>query len=183
MKDQRLQLIGFMGSGKSTYGRLLALTRNTPFRDLDLEIENRFGLSIARLFQREGEAGFRRLERSCYLELAVRNHGVLALGGGLPMQAGIAPEMKQGGPVLYLQTPLPWLEAHLARDTKRPLLAGMSGEERSAWIRSEHARRDPVYKSVADLAVELPEPENLTDCLDRLLAAWDRLADVNQEGN
>ena len=81
---RRLVLTGFMGAGKSTVGRLLAARLNWQFLDLDAHLEARTGATIPQLFERHGEAHFRRLESTALASALGRDHTVLALGGGTP---------------------------------------------------------------------------------------------------
>lgn len=172
---QRVQLIGFMGTGKSTYGALMALSRNVPFADLDNLIEAEAGRSINELFREEGETGFRQLEKRCYLRLPGSWKGVLALGGGLPLQEGMAGHLRAGGPLLHLAPPLDWLIEWLAADDRRPLLQGLDAAQKAARIRELHALREPVYRRLATRTVELPDPAAVPQCLDLLLDAWDQI--------
>ena len=85
---RRVLLVGFMGSGKSTVGSLLASRLGWRFRDFDLEIERRLGASVAEIFQRHGEQLFRELEQEVGSELLAGDDVVLASGGGWPAAPG-----------------------------------------------------------------------------------------------
>lgn len=163
-----ISLAGFPGSGKSTLGPLLALTRGLPFADLDADVERRAGRSIAGIFAADGEDAFRRLEREAFrARVASRFGGVLALGGGLPAQPGFADEVRAAGPCLFLDVPLDELLARLAASRGgRPLADGLD----ETGLRALHAARLPAYRAcgrTVPLPPELPLPEQL----DRLLAA------------
>jgi len=167
-------LVGFMGCGKSTLGPLLALCLNLPFRDLDRVVAAEAGTDAAGIFAAEGEEGFRRREAAAFRALAGSFPGVLAVGGGLPCQPGMAAELAAAGDCLYLDLPVEELEARLlAGAAPRPLLAALPAAERPAAIRALHARRDPCYRR-AGRVVPLPAGEDAVRHLDRLLAALGR---------
>lgn len=114
-----ISLIGLMGSGKSTLGRVLANQLGLQFIDLDAEIERLHG-PIVSIFETSGEARFRALEREVLLELlAAPTPFVLATGGGTPCQPGLMDHLVQAGPVLWLDAPLDTLLERAAADHDR----------------------------------------------------------------
>lgn len=161
-----ISLVGFMGCGKSTLGPLLALCLELPFRDLDREVEEEAGCSLVLLFEREGEQGFRARELRAFRRLAASFSGVLATGGGLAAQPGLARELRAAGPVLFLDPPWEELLERLRRQGPRPPLRGRPEEE---W-RALHGQRREAYLA-AGRRVELPACEETARQLDRLLAA------------
>ena len=166
-----IQLVGFMGSGKSTLGPLLALSLVLPFKDLDREVEARTGLKVETLFRDHGEEAFRRQELECYRQLVRHFHGVLALGGGLPCQPGMAEEIAAAGICLFLDVEPREVVRRLGHATDgRPLLAACSGEERAANIHRLMAERRSAYL-VAGRPVVLPGELGIAEQLDLLLAA------------
>ena len=148
-----LSLAGFMGSGKTTVGTLLARQLAWRFVDLDERIEESAGLSIPQIFARFGEAFFRQLEadqlraaigRACEL----RQGTVLALGGGTYAQPGCPEFLRSAGvPVLWLDAPIEVLLARCLTMTGRPLFRN------EASFRALHAERLPSYQ-LADHRVE-----------------------------
>ncbi|MBK7410759.1 MAG: shikimate kinase [Saprospirales bacterium] len=118
-------LIGMMGSGKSTVGEQLAQLLGWPFIDLDSWIEDQHQCTIAELFARDGENGFRLLEREALLQvLAYPEVCVIACGGGTPCFFDNMHLMKEKGWVIYLRTPFPVLLARLEKQvSERPLLS------------------------------------------------------------
>jgi shikimate kinase len=120
-------LAGFMGSGKSTIGQLLARQTGRRFVDLDARIEERSGISIRDFFERHGEARFRDLEHETLLQILgeISEKGqasVLALGGGTYVQpANQAALREQGAAVIWLDCPLDELFSRCATITNRPL--------------------------------------------------------------
>jgi shikimate kinase len=144
-------LVGPMGAGKSVAGALLARRLGLPFMDLDAAVEAEAGARIAELFRREGEAAFRERE-SAVLERALAAGGhVIATGGGAVLAPGNRQRLRERGLVAWLQadpqTQLQRLEG--CRD--RPLL---EGADRLARLQALAAERDPLYREVADIAVD-----------------------------
>jgi len=120
----RVALIGFMGSGKSTVGALLAARIGWEFADLDAAIELRAGEPIAAIFRGRGESTFRALESECLRGLVVRTRMVIAAGGGAPMQAENLPFFRDPlTAVFFLHVSLAQALARTAGDASRPLLS------------------------------------------------------------
>ena len=98
---RNLILVGPMGAGKSTIGRLLAKELHLPFKDSDKEIEVRTGANIPWIFDKEGEPGFRDRETAMIVELCHENGIVLATGGGAVMRPENRQALRNGGRVVY----------------------------------------------------------------------------------
>ncbi|MBI2397626.1 MAG: shikimate kinase AroK [Xanthomonadales bacterium] len=145
-----LILVGPMGAGKSTIGRRLAAHFALPFVDLDEEIERRNGVSVALIFELEGEAGFRQRESRLIEELCRRDGIVLATGGGAVLSESNRRLLHAHGFVLYLATSVAQQLARLARDSKRPLLQAADRRER---LEAMAQLRNPLYEEIADLTV------------------------------
>lgn len=145
-----LFFIGPTGAGKSTVGWHVARLLNLSFHDLDNEIERRTGVSIAVVFDVEGEAGFRRRENEMLAELASQ-HGVLvATGGGVILDAQNRRILRESGYVVHLEISVEQQLARLAHDRRRPLLAT---PDRHARLAQLAAVRTPLYREIADLCV------------------------------
>lgn len=145
-----LFLIGPTGAGKSSIGRRLAAHYGLSFVDLDQEIEHHCGVDVNRVFEIEGEAGFRRRESDLLAELSGRNGIVLATGGGAVLVPGNRVLLRERGFVVWLQTSVEQQLQRLVRDRQRPLLDTPDRRERLEQL----ARvRDPVYHELAELAV------------------------------
>ena len=99
---KNIVLIGMMGSGKTTVGKLLAQRLHRPFVDTDALIEEREGRSIPDIFARDGEGAFRALELEVSRELSSHSDLIIACGGGLPIQDGAIAALKQNGLVFWL---------------------------------------------------------------------------------
>lgn len=156
-----ITLIGFMGSGKSTVGALLADSLGCPFLDLDCLIEKKSGRSIPRIFEADGEAGFRRLEKKM-LEEVVRkysgNTAVLALGGGTVTVPGAAELLQEKTDGIYLKAKLETLQDRLEGHTEgRPLAFGDLAARLEA--------REPLYEASARIVLETDgcTPEEIVD--------------------
>jgi shikimate kinase len=146
-------LVGMMGAGKSTVGRVLAARLGRAFVDTDEEIERRAGRAIAEIFAREGEAGFR--TRELAVVEACRGRGaVVALGGGAVTQPAVRERLRGCGTVVYLRARPETLLARVGDASERPLLAGLAAEARLARLRELLAQREPAYAGAA-LAVDV----------------------------
>ena len=151
MQTRNYILIGPMGAGKSTIGRLLAKELGLPFKDSDKEIEDRTGASIPLIFDVEGEAGFRDREQAVIAELCQEQGLVLATGGGAVLRAENRQAMRQGAVVIYLHASVEHQLARTARDRNRPLL---QTDNPGQVLTQLLALRDPLYREVAILIIE-----------------------------
>ena len=164
-KPSALFLIGMMASGKSTVGKALAARLGWDFFDVDREVERRTGVTVAEIFEKEGEAGFRRRETEMMAELTIRPGCIVAMGGGAPLFEVNRKLLKRGLVVRLLSTVSDVLE--ITRfDTTRPLLRS---EDPVAKIRELMLAREPVYAEVSDVEVSTTRthPEVVAD---RILA-------------
>jgi shikimate kinase len=141
-------LVGPMGAGKTSIGRLLARELGLCFVDIDDAIVARTGASVALIFEVEGEAGFRDRESAMLAEVALRGGQVVATGGGAVLRAENRRQMRDHGVVVHLDVGVDEQLERLARDTTRPLLAT---PDREARLRSMAAERGPLYADAADL--------------------------------
>lgn len=144
-------LIGPMGAGKSTIGRLLAKEIGYPFKDSDREIEARTGADIPWIFDVEGEEGFREREEAMIAELVKEDGIVLATGGGVVMREANRQALAAHGLVVYLRTSVEQQLQRTAKDRQRPLLQTPDPEK---VLRELMAKRDPLYSEIADLTIE-----------------------------
>lgn len=152
--NRHVFLIGFMGSGKTHWGRILAEKRACPFLDLDAFIEENEGKTIAAIFAETGENGFRILERENLLRLATLPPSVVATGGGTPCFFDNMERMKQQGRTIYLKTPPEVLFERLKPErAQRPLLKDLDDAGLQAFIRERLEMREPYYLQ-ADVVLE-----------------------------
>lgn len=140
-----------MGAGKTTVGRELARRRKLRFADCDHEIVARTGVSIATIFEIEGEAGFRRRETLMIDELSSQRDIVIATGGGVVTTPGNTELMRERGTVIYLNVPVQVLFERTRNDRNRPLL---QVEDPRRRIEELHRQRDPLYRAAAHLVVD-----------------------------
>jgi 3-dehydroquinate synthase len=143
-------LIGMMGSGKTTVGRLLAKQLGKTFIDSDEEIQRRTGVTIPHIFDVEGEAGFRQRETSVLEDLAERNDLVLATGGGAILSSHNRSVLKESGTVVYLKSNVHDLWQRTRHDTNRPLL--QTADPRGK-LHELFEQRDPLYAEIADIVM------------------------------
>ncbi|MBU2217749.1 MAG: shikimate kinase AroK [Gammaproteobacteria bacterium] len=151
---RNLILVGPMGAGKSTIGRLLAKELRLPFKDSDKEIEQRTGADIPWIFDVEGEQGFREREQAVIAELCEQDGLVLATGGGAVMRPENRSTLWRGGRVVYLHASVEQQLDRTARDRNRPLLRTANP---SKVLGELLAIRDPLYREIADVIVETDE--------------------------
>lgn len=144
----RVYLIGFMGSGKSHWGRLVSARMKLPFYDLDDVIVQRAGKSIAAIFAELGEEQFRSLEKELLEELTESNPNlVLSCGGGTPCFFGNIDYMKDHGKVIWLNTSLDTLVARLVKEKNhRPLIRDIPDAELKAVINKKLHDRKLYYE-------------------------------------
>ena len=140
----KIFLIGFMGSGKSTIGKFLAQELGWQFIDLDEEIVLRERMTIEQIFAQHGEPYFRRAEAEILATLVHCTNTIIALGGGTPTQEVVWPLLQQGLPV-YLRCQPEELFRRLRDDNHRPMLSRIPAAERLAHIRHLLQQREPFY--------------------------------------
>ncbi|MDY0147236.1 MAG: shikimate kinase AroK [Halothiobacillus sp.] len=144
-------LIGPMGAGKSTIGKMLAHSMNLPFFDSDKEIEHRTGATIPLIFEIEGEAGFRDREVAVIDELTQTSGWVLATGGGAILRPENRAVFAERGFVVYLHATVQQQAERTAMDTQRPLL---QTKDRAGKLNELMTMREPLYRGAADLIIE-----------------------------
>ena len=140
-------LIGPMGSGKTAVGRHVARILDRPFLDTDHEIEQRTGADIALIFEREGEAGFRKRERDAIASLSIQTGIVLATGGGAVLDAENRRHLAERGWVVYLETSVAQQVERAGRTRHRPMLSGVDPQLRLEELMKV---REPLYREIAD---------------------------------
>ena len=150
MHKESIFLIGPMGAGKSTVGRLLADKLHYEFVDSDHQIEARTGATIPMIFDIEGEAGFRDREEAMIDELTQQSLTVLATGGGAVERELNRQHLLSRGFVVYLQSSVESLIQRTKHDRSRPLLQTENPEQ---VLRDLMERREPWYLETADLVI------------------------------
>ncbi len=161
MVSSNLFLVGPMGAGKSTVGRLLSQALQRPFWDADKVVEERTGVNIPTIFDIEGEAGFRDRETRVLDELTRLDGIILATGGGVVLRETNRQMLQNRGYVIYLRVSPEQQYKRTRRDTSRPLLQVHNPR---AKLKALTAEREPLYREVADLVWETgstPAPQML----------------------
>jgi shikimate kinase len=163
MLDRPLLLTGFMGSGKSSVGRILAERLGCPFVDLDAEIVAAAGRSINEIFACDGEQEFRRMESICLARVLDGSSAVVATGGGVVIAEENRRRMRDRGVVVNLAVSLPQVLERLHGAEDRPLFSGADAanrakllmDERKQFYEDADIRIDTDGKSVEDVAAEI----------------------------
>jgi shikimate kinase/3-dehydroquinate synthase len=163
---RHLYLIGNMGSGKTTVGRLVAQRLGAPFYDLDQRIEQATGQTIAKLFAQQGEEAFRQLERKALAETLLLPDGIVATGGGVVLDERNRKAMRLLGWVVYLRAAPETLWQRLQHATDRPLLRAESPYE---TLQAIAQAREPLYQE-ADWVIETDalSPEEVAEAIARI---------------
>ena len=163
-----ITLIGYRGSGKSTVAGPLAERLGWEFVDADAVIEARAGATIREIFAYEGEPGFRQREREVMADLLSRDKWVIAAGGGAILNAETRREMREAGPVVWLQAPIDvlWRRINGDRSTaaRRPNLASGGLKE----IQDLLTFREPLYRECASLSLNTAEG-SLEELVERIV--------------
>lgn len=150
-KYDNIFLIGLMGAGKTTVGKLLAKRYHKTFHDSDHEIEARCGVKIPVIFEIESESGFRKREELIIAELTGLAGVVLATGGGAILSATNRALLNERGIVVYLCGSPEHLYERTRHDRNRPLL---QTNNPLAKLRELYQQRDPLYREIADVVID-----------------------------
>ena len=167
--SQNIILVGLMGSGKTTIGRLLARRLERPFYDSDQEVELRCGVKVRTIFDLEGEMGFRQREAATIADLLQGSGIVLATGGGAVLNPCNREQMKRHGWVVYLDVPVRVLYERTRNDQNRPLL---QVADPIAKLEALRAERDPLYREVADFVLDGARHHS-ANAVQRILKEWE----------
>ena len=148
---KRVFLIGYMGSGKTTIGKLVAEKLGYGFVDMDAHIEEKYFNTISNIFAELGEEQFRLMEQRCLHEVSDFEDVIISTGGGAPCFFDNMEYMKSQGLTIYLKLTAAELTERLeaSQANKRPLIAGRSGEELKKFIADGLAKREAFYLQAA----------------------------------
>ena len=161
---QSLALVGFMGSGKSVVGALVASRARAPFFDLDLMVESEAGMTISEIFAASGESGFRALE-SRLLPKALQPGAVVALGGGTAMDDGNWQVISERATSVYLEVPFETIWARVGNSETRPMVGGRLRNE----VEGLFDRRRVRYETATHRVDADRSPD---DVAEDVLALW-----------
>ena len=144
-------IVGPMGSGKTTVGKILAGELFLDFHDTDAKIEDTTGVTIDWIFDIEGEAGFRKRETTILKEMVALNSIVLATGGGIVIEEENRELLASRGTVFYLHTPLNTQVERTAKDKDRPLL---KDKDPGKVLADLQKLRQSLYEEVSDHIID-----------------------------
>jgi len=164
MNFNNISLIGFMGSGKTTVGRILSEKTNFLFIDLDRIIEIAEEKSIPEIFKEKGEKYFRKLETEVIEKIYINKNCVFACGGGVIEKGENMNTIKSNSTVIYLNVSPPEAYNRLKDVKDRPLLETQSGKEGvKEIINNLISRRDSLYRKYADFIIntDKKKPEKI----------------------
>ncbi|MDO9152491.1 MAG: shikimate kinase [Paludibacter sp.] len=167
----RIFLTGFMGSGKSTIGKMLASHLRFSFIDLDTYIESKFHKTIAQIFTEIGEQKFRQIEQKCLHEVAECENTVIATGGGTPCFFDNMEFMNLHGITVYIKLNATQLASRLEDSPhgKRPLLAERIEKDLHRFIENGLTKRESYYMQSGCVVDGFRTPEELVSCIVELI--------------
>ena len=169
---------GFMASGKTRIGKLLAEHLKRDYMDSDALIVKRAGKSIAEIFEQDGEAKFRELEKEAIREISQKKKTVVSLGGGAITQSENVHTVKNSGILVCMRADPEVLCERIGRSNSRPLMAGLEPEARLEKIKTMITEREKFY-SLADFNIESnesPPEERVLPLILEALKLWEHLA-------
>lgn len=180
---KRFFLVGYMGAGKTTLGKLVAQETGLSFIDLDHFIESRYHKTVSEIFAERGEDGFRKIEREMLHEVAAFENVIVATGGGVPCFFDNAEMMNACGTTIYLQMRPEVLfnRLKIARHA-RPILKEKNDEELLSFIAENLERREPFYRKATLTfdANELDTRAQLKTATHKLIELMDSVAEQPQ---
>lgn len=150
-------LCGFMGCGKTTVGRRAAKKTGLTFVDMDEYIVNEAGMSVSEIFERYGEAEFRRMETQAAKKLSEQDRLLIATGGGAVLNPDNVTAFKKNGVIIMLQVSPETILHRLRNNTTRPLL---QREDKEKAVRELMRQRNPIYKRAASIIINANLPSS-----------------------
>lgn len=165
MKDN-IALIGFMGSGKTTVGKLLAKTMEMKFVDIDKVIEAHEKKSINDIFKEKGQNFFRDLEREIISQESLKNNCVIATGGGSILDNENIKRLKETSFIVFLNATVECLYLRLKDNSTRPILNDV--EDKKKLIEELLEKRKFLYQMSADYIIVINEYTNIYETVDKI---------------
>jgi len=169
--DVNLYLVGFMGTGKTTIGRIVSHRLGFTLLDSDHEIERIQRRSIPQIFEEDGEQAFRKMEHDFVFGGHAASRAVVACGGGLVVQPGMAEALRERGVVVCLHASMETVMRRTQGNRNRPLLDVADPMQR---IRTLYAEREPIYSKAG--TVILTDGRPMLDIMQHVLRAYRREA-------
>lgn len=169
MKDN-IALIGFMGSGKTTIGKLLAKTMEMKFVDIDKIIEATEKKSINDIFKEKGQIYFRDLEREIILQESSRNNCVIATGGGSILDNENVKSLQETSFIVFLDASIECLYLRLKDNTTRPILNG--AENKKQLIEELLEKRKFLYQISANFTINIDENTSIYETVDKIKESY-----------
>ena len=155
---KNIVLCGFMGSGKSTIGRMLSEKLSMPLIDTDIYIEKKLNMTIPRIFEEKGENFFRQTETQVCRELSEFDGYIISTGGGTLLNSENASVMREGGIIFLLNVSENTVLRRLKDDSTRPLL---QRDDKEKAVHELMTKRMPLYKRAADHIIDAQLPPNI----------------------
>lgn len=165
-------LVGYMASGKTTFGKALAEKTGLQFIDLDLFIESKYNKTITEIFESIGENGFRQIEKEALKEVAVKKGIIIACGGGTPCFFDNMDFINDNGISVFLEATVPVLIKRLIEENShRPIVKDKTPEEIKSLIATQLERRLPFYKKAKLVwnTDKLDSEEEISDNIERFI--------------
>jgi len=150
MKFNNIFLIGLMGSGKTSIGKILAKNLKKNFLDIDNEIINKMNLTISEIFEKYGEIKFREMESEILHALTIDKNAVISTGGGIILNKKNISKMKEMGVIVHLDIDTKTQIFRVKNTKNRPLLDGKGLQDKLKKMKIE---RDKIYKEVSDITI------------------------------
>lgn len=169
MKDN-IALIGFMGSGKTTIGKLLAKTMEMKFVDIDKIIEATEKKSINEIFKEKGQIYFRDLEREIILQESSRNNCVIATGGGSILDNENVKSLQETSFIVFLDASIECLYLRLKDNTTRPILN--DAEDKKQLIEELLEKRKFLYQISANFIIHIDENTSIYETVDKIKESY-----------
>ena len=150
MKFNNIFLIGLMGSGKTSIGKVLAKNLKKSFLDIDNEIINKMNLTISEIFEKYGEIKFREMESEILHSLTINKNAVISTGGGIILNKKNISKMKGVGVIVHLDIDIKTQIFRVKNTKNRPLLDGKDLQDKLKKMKIE---RDKIYKEISDITI------------------------------
>lgn len=151
MKQDKIYLVGFMGTGKTTVGKLLAKRLGCDLVDVDEEIVSKQQMPISKIFEEFGEECFRNIETQTLVEVSKKSRTVVSCGGGIVLKPENIEILRQTGVCVLLTAQPQTILERVSNDTSRPLLSNVSGVEQ---IENMLEKREAYYRNAAEITVQ-----------------------------